>query len=122
MGNCTTLCAVIKNKRGLHARPSTMIARRCGKYNGRVYLSYSENPKQEEDKYECRDVMSMMAMEAGPGKKVYIHAEGEDLIEAKNIVKWIYDLLSMRHEEAITAYEAQRNQEAVSLDSSNFIG
>ena len=75
---------VIKNKQGLHARPAALFVQIANKFNCDIAVSKGKQ------KVNGKSIMGIMMLEAGPGVKVTLAANGED---AEQAVKELENLL-----------------------------
>jgi len=67
---------VIKNKQGLHARPAALFVQIANKFNSEITISKGRN------KVNGKSIMGIMMLEAGPGSKITMVANGGDAEEA----------------------------------------
>ena len=77
----TSVNAVVQNERGIHARPSSEIAKEALKYKSKVTIKY--NGKMA----NAKDVLQLIILELFKGSKVEISADGEDAKTACESVK-----------------------------------
>ena len=63
---------LIKNKYGLHARPSSLLANTAGEYKSEIRIV------KEEKEVNVKSIMSLLLLAAGEGTKLKVIAEGED--------------------------------------------
>jgi phosphotransferase system HPr (HPr) family protein len=70
----TTTKAILKDRFGMHGRPSTLIAIKCRGYDGKVYLTQ----EGDSEKYNCKESVRLMTMGAEKGTSIKIHVEGTD--------------------------------------------
>jgi phosphotransferase system HPr (HPr) family protein len=63
---------VLRNNRGLHSRPAGAFVRVANEFNSDITLTH--RGKQANGK----SILSVMALEAGPGALISIHAAGHD--------------------------------------------
>ena len=75
----------IKNRAGIHARPSALIAQTAIKYASRIYLEKNGN------KINAKSIMGIITLAASFGSVIKISAEGPDEQEAVNAIKAIFD-------------------------------
>jgi len=71
---------VLKNRLGLHARPSTLIASVASRFESNIYIL-----KQEEGavmRANAKSVFGLMMLQAPKGTELIIEAEGPDAREA----------------------------------------
>ena len=64
--------AVVKNERGIHARPSSVIAKEALKYKSTVMIQYNGKSAN------AKDVLQIIMLELFVGSSVTITATGED--------------------------------------------
>ncbi len=64
------------NKLGIHARPAAMFVRTANKFECQVYV------EKDGERVNGKSIMGLMMLAAGPGSKLLIHAEGEDVAKA----------------------------------------
>lgn len=83
----TKIEVTIKNKAGLHARPSTKIAQVAAKYASSIILS---NNGVDAD---AKSVISLMLLVADKGSTITITADGPDEKEA---IEELKDLIEVR--------------------------
>jgi len=73
--------ATVKNPRGIHARPSSEIARTSLKYKSEIII------KCDDRSANSKDVLQLIMLELFEGSNVTIEAKGEDEIEAVKEIK-----------------------------------
>lgn len=73
--------AVVKNGKGIHARPSSEISIESQKYKSKITLKYNGNVANS------RDVLQIIILELFSGVEVEVVAEGEDEQEALEAIK-----------------------------------
>lgn len=71
----------VKNERGIHARPSSEIAKEALKYKSKVIISYDGKSAN------AKDVLQIIILELFQGTTVLITADGEDEKEAFKAIK-----------------------------------
>jgi phosphotransferase system HPr (HPr) family protein len=96
----TTLDLVVENEAGIHARPSAQITQRAQKYARQAYIVLLESLAEEilekkNERYDCKQVISLMAMGALKGTLLRLYVQGNDDY-AKNNCKELGELLSSR--------------------------
>ncbi len=100
MEEFTVLETIVNNHYGIHARPSSLIAKTCFKYERKVYLSLVDSQSFPPDaRFDCRSVMDLLTMEASKGAKLNVYVEGTDEA-AKQICEQVRDLVSSNFDEA----------------------
>ena len=75
----------IKNRAGIHARPSALIAQTAIKFASRIYLEKNGN------KINAKSIMGIITLAASFGSVIKISAEGPDEQEAVNAIKALFD-------------------------------
>ena len=70
----TTKQTIIQNARGIHVRPSGMIAKLLVGYKGTVTVSRPDNPAQAVNEMP----LSILALGLGCGEKIVISVDGPD--------------------------------------------
>ena len=70
----------IKNKLGLHARPSAQLTQIAGRYKSEVFIAKNGR------RVNAKSIMGVMMLAAGPGSTVTVDAEGPDEQQALNAV------------------------------------
>lgn len=73
--------AIVKNDKGIHARPSSEISIESQKYSSQITLKYNGNVANS------RDVLQIIILELFKGVEVEIEAEGEDEQAALDAIK-----------------------------------
>ena len=73
--------ALVKNKRGIHARPSSEIAKTALTFNSEIII------KSRGKKANAKDVLQIIMLELFEGSKVAIEANGTDEKKALNKIK-----------------------------------
>jgi phosphocarrier protein len=86
-----TISLVVSNRLGLHGRPSLKLADVAGRFSSEIWA------EKDREKYDCKSVMAMMLLYAGPGSTVHLAAMGPDAQEA---LAAIQDLFLRKFDEA----------------------
>lgn len=73
--------AIVKNDKGIHARPSSEISIESQKYKSQITLKYNGNVANS------RDVLQIIILELFKGVELEIVAEGEDEQDALDAIK-----------------------------------
>lgn len=73
--------AIVKNERGIHARPSGEIAKESLKYKSKIAINFQGKTAN------AKDVIQLIILEMLKGAQVEIIAEGEDEEVAFNAIK-----------------------------------
>lgn len=63
---------IIKSKTGIHARPASLIVKKCSDFESQIYLIRGEV------KADARSIMNIMAMAIMYDEEIIIQAEGPD--------------------------------------------
>jgi phosphocarrier protein HPr len=64
--------AIVRNERGIHARPSSVIAKEALKYKSNIMIHYNGKSAS------AKDVLQIIMLELFVGSVVMITAQGED--------------------------------------------
>ena len=75
----------IKNRAGIHARPSAMIAQTAVKFASRIYLEKAGN------RINAKSIMGIITLAASYGSKLKIIAEGTDEVAAAEALKGLFE-------------------------------
>jgi phosphocarrier protein HPr len=75
----------IKNRAGIHARPSAMIAQTAVKFSSRLYLEKSGN------RINAKSIMGIITLAASYGSKIRIIADGSDEQAAADALKALFE-------------------------------
>lgn len=75
----------IKNRAGIHARPSAMIAQTAVKFTSRVFLEKGGN------RINAKSIMGIITLAASFGSVIKIIAEGPDEQAAAEAIKELFD-------------------------------
>lgn len=75
----------IKNRAGIHARPSAMIAQTAVKFSSRIFLEKSGN------RINAKSIMGIITLAASFGSKIKIIAEGADESAAAEAIKNLFE-------------------------------
>lgn len=76
---------MIKNRAGIHARPSAMIAQTAVKFASRIYLEKAGN------RINAKSIMGIITLAASYGSKLKIIAEGTDEAAAVEALKALFE-------------------------------
>ena len=82
--------AVIRNKRGLHARAAAKFSQVAGRFNAQITV------KRGSQNVSATSIMGLMMLAASPGTEIVLTATGEQGEEALNA---ICDLIEAKFEE-----------------------
>ncbi|MDX9828005.1 MAG: HPr family phosphocarrier protein [Spirochaetia bacterium] len=75
----------IRNRAGIHARPSAMIAQTAIKFSSRIFLEKNGN------KINAKSIMGIITLAASFGSKIRITAEGSDEVAAAEAIKALFE-------------------------------
>ncbi len=75
----------IKNRAGIHARPSAMIAQTAVKFSSRIFLEKAGN------RINAKSIMGIITLAASFGSKIKIFAEGADEEAAADAIKKLFE-------------------------------
>jgi phosphocarrier protein HPr len=75
----------IRNKLGLHARPSAQLTQTASRFQSEVFIS------KESRRVNAKSIMGVMMLAAGTGSVVTIEAEGNDEAQAVQAVGELID-------------------------------
>ena len=79
------ITVVVKNKAGLHARPSSLIVKTCVLYNSEVYIG------REGNLINAKSIMGVLTLGAGFGTELTIQAEGDDEVQVTKKLAQLFD-------------------------------
>ena len=79
----------IANKSGIHARPAAMFVKTANRFGCDIFV------EKDGEKINCKSIMGLMMLAAGPGSKVTLHVKGVDaaaaITELEALVKRKFD-------------------------------
>ena len=75
----------IRNRAGIHARPSAMIAQTAIKFSSRIFLEKNGN------KINAKSIMGIITLAASFGSKIRITADGSDEVAAVEAIKALFE-------------------------------
>ncbi|HOI23460.1 MAG: HPr family phosphocarrier protein [Spirochaetia bacterium] len=75
----------IRNRAGIHARPSAMIAQTAIKFSSRIFLEKNGN------KINAKSIMGIITLAASFGSKIRITADGSDEVAAAEAIKALFE-------------------------------
>jgi len=75
----------IKNRAGIHARPSALIAQTAIQFASRVYLAKAGN------RINAKSIMGIITLAASFGTKIKIIADGPDEQQAAETIKALFE-------------------------------
>ncbi len=75
----------IKNRAGIHARPSALIAQTAVKFSSRIFLEKNGN------KINAKSIMGIITLAASFGSRIKITAEGADEQAAADAIKALFE-------------------------------
>lgn len=75
----------IKNRAGIHARPSALIAQTAVKFSSRIFLEKNGN------RINAKSIMGIITLAASFGSRIRITAEGTDEQAAAEAIKALFE-------------------------------
>lgn len=81
----TELDVKIKNRAGIHARPSAMLAQTAVRFSSRIWLEKAGN------KINAKSIMGIITLGAGFGTVIRISADGQDEAAAVEAIRALFD-------------------------------
>jgi len=75
----------IRNKLGLHARPSAQVTQTAGRFQSEVFLS------RDGRRVNAKSIMGVMMLAAGPGSRLTVEASGIDEEQAVQALAELID-------------------------------
>ncbi|PKL06877.1 MAG: phosphocarrier protein HPr [Spirochaetae bacterium HGW-Spirochaetae-9] len=75
----------IKNRAGIHARPSALIAQTAVKFSSRIFLEKNGN------RINAKSIMGIITLAASFGSRIKITAEGADEQAAAEAIKALFE-------------------------------
>lgn len=66
---------------GIHARPATMLVNAASKFNSTIYLGFKDR------KVNLKSIMGVMSLGVPQGSEIIISAEGDDELDALNVLE-----------------------------------
>ncbi|MFA6366721.1 MAG: HPr family phosphocarrier protein [Candidatus Hydrogenedentales bacterium] len=75
----------IKNRAGIHARPSALIAQTAVKFSSRIFLEKNGN------RINAKSIMGIITLAASFGSRIKISAEGSDEQAAVDAIKALFE-------------------------------
>ncbi|HLB34054.1 MAG TPA: HPr family phosphocarrier protein [Chthoniobacterales bacterium] len=76
---------VIKNRNGLHARPSALFVKTAGRFNSEIWV------EKEGERVNGKSIMGLMMLAAGHGSVLQVIAEGDDALQALEELEKLID-------------------------------
>jgi len=76
---------IIKNRAGIHARPSALIAQTSVKFSSRIFLEKAGN------RINAKSIMGIITLAASYGSRIKIIAEGTDEEAAATAIKNLFE-------------------------------
>ncbi len=76
---------IVKNKLGLHARPSALLVRKASKFKSEITLV------KDGVEVNGKSIMGLMMLAAEMGSKIIIRAEGEDEEKAVEALATLFE-------------------------------
>jgi len=81
--------AILKNSRGLHARPAAMLVSAAKEFKSDITFS------KDNDTVNAKSIMGVLMLAAPSGTSIHIRASGED---AEKAVTMLYELIEKEME------------------------
>ncbi len=81
----TELDVTIRNRAGIHARPSALIAQTAVKFTSRIWLEKAGN------KINAKSIMGIITLGAGFGTTIRISADGADEQAAVDAIRGLFE-------------------------------
>jgi phosphocarrier protein len=81
----------VKNRAGIHARPTSLIAKTANKFSSNIYII----KESENETANAKSTIGIMALGAGYETPLLLRAEGPDEAQA---IQALYDLFEQRFE------------------------
>ena len=75
----------IRNRAGIHARPSALIAQASVKFSSRIFLEKAGN------RINAKSIMGIITLAASFGSRIKIIAEGADETAAAEAIKALFE-------------------------------
>jgi phosphocarrier protein HPr len=76
---------IIRNRAGIHARPSALIAQTAVKFSSRIFLEKAGN------RINAKSIMGIITLAASFGSRIKIIAEGADEAAAAEAIKALFE-------------------------------
>ena len=76
---------VVRNRSGIHARVSTLIAQRCREFASEIRL------RKGSAVADCRSVLDLLSLGAANGTTVILEATGDDAAEAISLITALFE-------------------------------
>ncbi len=90
--NLKTLEVEIKNKAGLHARPSSLFVQLAGKFKSDI------NVISDDEKINGKSIMGLMVLAAEEGRKLILEAHGPDEDEMLEALRELIEVKKFNEE------------------------
>jgi phosphocarrier protein HPr len=81
---------VVKNERGLHARPAARFVKIAGQFQCDIFV------EKDGEKVNGKSILGLMMLAAGPGSRLRLHADGSD---APELIRQLEAFLGRRGDE-----------------------
>ena len=93
----------VENEDGLHARPSALITRKAITYSGDVYIKRIFPKEDSNKRYNCKEIMGVMSVDATQGSVVELSITYEEhkngmKQEAERLCSDLCDIISSPHD------------------------
>ncbi len=87
LSSSVTKEVIIKNRNGLHARPSALFVKTAGRFNSEIWV------EKEGERVNGKSIMGLMMLAAAQGSTLQLIAEGDD---ASQLIEEIEKLVASR--------------------------
>ena len=85
----------VKNEKGLHARPATLVAQRAREFQAEVVLVLVESPVHIStppgQRADAKNIMDVMFLAAPHGSKIDVEAKGPDAEAAVEALRELFE-------------------------------
>ena len=81
----TEVMVTIRNRAGIHARPSAILVQTATKYSSRIWL------EKAGDRINAKSIMGIITLGASYGTPIKIITEGPDEIQAAKALQALFD-------------------------------
>ena len=80
-----TRTVTVRNPQGLHARPADLLVRTASSYQSNILIG------KDGELVDCKSILSLLTLGAGPGTVLSISAEGDDAADAIESIVQLFD-------------------------------
>ncbi len=81
----TVLQVTIRNRAGIHARPSALIVQAASKFASRIWL------EKADDRINAKSIMGIITLGASYGTPIRIITDGPDEVAAAETIRRLFD-------------------------------